>query len=191
MLRHSFTIVRHYATTPRTPFQVLSLPSTASTTEIKRRYKELAKTLHPDNPNGDRAKFQELVKAYELLIHPQHKAAYIKTGYGWGNQPSSGVPPGQRPPSYTNAPWAGPVYTTNTTFISLLAGLVVLVGSVNLFYFQSSHSTLLSAADRHHAQTRQNLQRARTEAKLFGNQRGVERVLNHRMRDLRPTNKED
>ncbi|KAI8887363.1 hypothetical protein K501DRAFT_283339 [Backusella circina FSU 941] len=152
----------------------------------------MAKTLHPDNPNGgDREKFQELVRAYELLVNPHHKAAFIKTGYGWGSGDTSSPPPGQRPPSYTNAPWAGPVYTTNTTFISLLAGLVVLVGSLNLFYFQSSHSTLLSAADRHHAQTRHDLQRARTEAKLFGNQRGVERVLNHRMRDLRPTNREE
>lgn len=35
--------------------------------EVKTRYRELAKQYHPDKPNGDKVKFQELVDEYSIL----------------------------------------------------------------------------------------------------------------------------
>lgn len=210
MSKCQYITKRLYATVKRkTPFEVLSLKNTASTAEIKARYKELAKSLHPDKkPSGDLAKFQELAQAYELLVDPNRRSYYLKSGYGWGS--SSGAtssttwpPPGQRPSSYTNAYWSeGSGYTgydnygttssdfhekyvKNTTFLSLLAGVVVAIGTLNLFYFQSSHASLLSAADQHHLKSSHDLKRARTEAKLFGNDPGVKRVMESRMKEFR------
>lgn len=73
--------------------------------------------------------------------------------------------------------------------MSLLAGVVVVIATANFFYFQSSHASMLSAADQHHFKSSQDLKRARTEARLFGNDRGVKRVIDNRMKQFR--NKED
>ncbi|CEP09494.1 hypothetical protein [Parasitella parasitica] len=168
--------------------------------EIKQKYRELAKQLHPDKKQtGDLAKFQELVQAYELLVDPNRRSYYIKSGYGWGsNAAHDRYPPGYRPASYTNAHWAGSpstsstLYTKNTTFISILAGIIVTIATANFFYFQTSHTTMLNAADQHHFKSSQDLKRARTEAKLFGNDRGVKRVIDSRMKQFRnKDNKEE
>ncbi|KAI8078201.1 DnaJ domain-containing protein [Gilbertella persicaria] len=188
--------IRLYSTIrQKTPFEVLSLSQSASTAEIKSKYKELAKTLHPDKKStGDLAKFQELVQAYELLVDPNKRSYYIKSGYGWGHSQGTNVPPpGHRPPSYTNAHWAEgppsshhePRYTNNATFMSILAGIVLTIATANIFYFQASHASLLSAADRHHFKSSNDLRRAREEARLFGNDRGVKRVIESRMKLFR------
>lgn len=44
---------------------VFGLPETATVDMIKSRYKELSKFYHPDMPNGDKDKFQEINNAYE------------------------------------------------------------------------------------------------------------------------------
>jgi hypothetical protein len=52
------------------PYKVLGLPTTATASEIKKKYHQLALQIHPDkNPNDPKAaaKFQELQKAYEAL----------------------------------------------------------------------------------------------------------------------------
>ncbi len=36
-------------------------------TDLKTRYRELSKLYHPDMPNGDAKKFDEISKAYKLL----------------------------------------------------------------------------------------------------------------------------
>ncbi len=36
-------------------------------TDLKARYRELSKLYHPDMPNGDAKKFDEVTKAYKLL----------------------------------------------------------------------------------------------------------------------------
>ncbi|KAI9486589.1 MAG: DnaJ domain-containing protein [Benjaminiella poitrasii] len=170
----------------RNPYEVLRLTESATQTEIKKRYKELAKELHPDKKTtGNLAKFQELVQAYEFLTASPHKRHYYHN-----NAP----PPGNRPPSYTNAYWYEPPltttkYTTNTTFLSILAGIVIAIGTLNLFYFQSSHGAFIDAANQHHRKSSEDLKRARTEAKLFGNDRGVKRVIETRMNLFR--NKKD
>ncbi|KAI9492723.1 DnaJ domain-containing protein, partial [Zychaea mexicana] len=66
-------------------FEILSLGTHASTQDIKKRYYELAKTLHPDTPTGNVDEFHQVVKAYELLSDPVRRKNYIQTGIGWGD----------------------------------------------------------------------------------------------------------
>lgn len=51
----------------RNPFEVLGVPSTATPSEIKAKYQELARIHHPDMPSGDPDKFREVHAAYQLL----------------------------------------------------------------------------------------------------------------------------
>ena len=55
-----------------THYQLLSLPPTATPEQIRRAYRTLAKTLHPDvNPSADAAKkFSKLAAAYQTLSNP-------------------------------------------------------------------------------------------------------------------------
>lgn len=51
------------------PFKVLGLARTASKAEVKSKYRELAKKLHPDNAeHGDNAQMEEVNRAYNLLL---------------------------------------------------------------------------------------------------------------------------
>ncbi|KAL4207840.1 hypothetical protein CU097_008282 [Rhizopus azygosporus] len=155
-------------------FEILNINRNASNAEIKKKYKELAKIYHPDNTRtGDIQKFQEIVKAYELLMKP--KAQPIQYYYA-------------QDPIYYQGKWSSHTNTRfvkNTTFMSLLAGCVLMISTVHFFYFQSSHANLRYAADQHHLRSTIDLKRARTEAKLFGNENGIKRVLNHRLNEFR------
>ncbi|KAF7729433.1 hypothetical protein EC973_004412 [Apophysomyces ossiformis] len=190
---------RGYATVKRSPYEILSLPRDASHATIKKRYYELAKSLHPDTQNGDLDKFREVVKAYEFLIDNGKRNTYLRTGYGWDIAMTGDPwrpPPGNRPASYTNAYWAqdDPSYkgewssytntrfTTNTTFISLLSAGIVAFSIGAVVVFNSSHSAMMNAADRHHIRTSHELEQARTQAQLFGNQHAVQRMLDRRMK---------
>ena len=46
----------------------LQLPRGASKGEVKARYFQLAKTLHPDNPSGSKAKFSRVTDIYQRLL---------------------------------------------------------------------------------------------------------------------------
>ncbi|KAI8971662.1 DnaJ domain-containing protein [Mycotypha africana] len=175
----------------RSPWEVLSLKETATTKEIRHQYLKLAKELHPDKRStGDAARFQELAEAYETLVNPQKRLLYNE--YARTAATMHTPPPGfYRPPSYTNAHWADEAKTSysgsaenfgnNTTIMSLLAGTIIFIATMNFFYFQSSHSAFMDAANEHHFKSTQDLKRARTEAKLFGNDRAVKRVIDQRM----------
>ena len=75
-------------------YDVLGVPKNASDDEIKKAYRKLAMTYHPDRNQGDAAKgaeekFKEAKEAYEMLSDPQKKAAYDQYGH-------AGVDPNMR-----------------------------------------------------------------------------------------------
>ena len=64
-------------------YGVLDVPRTASDEEIKKAYRKLAMTYHPDRNNGSKEaeeRFKELTEAYDVLRDPQKRAAYDRYG---------------------------------------------------------------------------------------------------------------
>lgn len=71
-------------------YEVLGVSREASQDEIKRAYRKLARTLHPDvNPSEEAAeRFKEVTHAYDVLSDPQSRAEYDRgptTGFGLGD----------------------------------------------------------------------------------------------------------
>ncbi|KAI9055026.1 hypothetical protein LZ554_002166 [Drepanopeziza brunnea f. sp. 'monogermtubi'] len=94
----------------------LELPPTAEVHEIKKQFKKLALTYHPDrNPGRESevtAKFQKIQSAHEVLIDPQERAKYDANkirpsryggqssgvrGNPWANAASAYPPPPKAP----------------------------------------------------------------------------------------------
>ena len=71
------------ATTKRDYYDVLGVGRTASSEEIKRSYRRLARQYHPDvnNEAGAEAKFKEINEAYEVLSDDRRRAAYDRFGH--------------------------------------------------------------------------------------------------------------
>ncbi len=61
-------------------YEVLGLTKGANANEIKKAYRKLAKTLHPDM-GGDENKFKEVSEAYEILSDADKKAKYDQYGH--------------------------------------------------------------------------------------------------------------
>jgi len=67
-------------------YKVLGLDKTASTEDIKKAYRKLARTHHPDlNPNNSEAvkKFQQINEANEVLSDPEKRKKYDQYGKDW------------------------------------------------------------------------------------------------------------
>ena len=63
-------------------YEVLGVSKTATDEEIKRAFRKLAKTYHPDNKQtGDEAKFKEVGEAYAILSDPQKRRQYDQFGH--------------------------------------------------------------------------------------------------------------
>ncbi|KAG5672388.1 hypothetical protein PVAND_002519 [Polypedilum vanderplanki] len=72
------------------PYKILGVDRKASLQEIKKAYKQLAKSWHPDkNPDNSEAekKFIEIKSAYELLSDPERRKAFDLHGITNENYP--------------------------------------------------------------------------------------------------------
>lgn len=65
-------------------YEVLGVNKDASSEDIKKSYRRLAREYHPDaNPGGEEAeaKFKEIKEAYDVLSDPQRRARYDRFGH--------------------------------------------------------------------------------------------------------------
>ncbi|OIP96478.1 molecular chaperone DnaJ [Candidatus Wirthbacteria bacterium CG2_30_54_11] len=74
-------------------YDVLGLSKTASQTEIKKAFRQLAIKHHPDKDGGDEAKFKEINEAYEVLSDPKKRTVYDQYGHA-ANPGAAGGPQG-------------------------------------------------------------------------------------------------
>ncbi|MDR0592198.1 MAG: DnaJ domain-containing protein [Bifidobacteriaceae bacterium] len=60
-------------------YKTLGVPKTADAAAVKKAYRKLARTLHPDHNPGDRAaeeRFKEVSEAYSVLSDPEQRQQY-------------------------------------------------------------------------------------------------------------------
>ncbi|MDO8586642.1 MAG: molecular chaperone DnaJ [Armatimonadota bacterium] len=65
-------------------YEVLGVPRSATSDEVKKAYRRLARTHHPDVNRHDKAaeeKFKEINEAYEILSDPQKRGVYDRFGH--------------------------------------------------------------------------------------------------------------
>lgn len=67
-----------------TLYEVLGVDATADTATIRKAYKTLASTHHPDK-GGDTATFQQIKAAYEVLSNAERRQRYDQTGEDIGS----------------------------------------------------------------------------------------------------------
>ncbi|PTY05038.1 molecular chaperone DnaJ [Verrucomicrobia bacterium LW23] len=74
-------------------YEILGVARTASQEDIKKAYRKLAFTYHPDKNPGDHTaeeKFKELGEAYEILSNADKRAAYDRYGHAAFSQGGGG-----------------------------------------------------------------------------------------------------
>jgi molecular chaperone DnaJ len=83
---------------PLDPYKTLGVEKTASEEEIRKAYKKLARTYHPDiDPSKDAAaKFQQVQQAYEILSDKQKRANFDQWGSADGPAFNPRTPPPRR-----------------------------------------------------------------------------------------------
>ena len=68
--------------TERSPYEVLNVNPKASDKEIKKQFRKLALTCHPDtNPDKDPSEFQSIQAAYEMICTPERRHSLHAYGY--------------------------------------------------------------------------------------------------------------
>ncbi|MGF1485763.1 MAG: DnaJ C-terminal domain-containing protein [Prochloraceae cyanobacterium] len=81
----------------RNYYEILMLPRNATSEEIKKAYRKLARQYHPDLNQGDKSaeqKFKDISEAYEILSDRTKRSQYDRYSSFWS--PSSSVPKNPR-----------------------------------------------------------------------------------------------
>ncbi len=71
-------------------YSILGVSKTASQDEIKKAYRKLAHTHHPDKQGGDEARFKEINEAYSVLGDSEKRRQYDQFGSSFGQGGFSG-----------------------------------------------------------------------------------------------------
>jgi curved DNA-binding protein len=76
-------------------YQVMGVAPDASSDDIKRAYRRLARKYHPDvsKETDAEVRFKELGEAYEVLKDPEKRAAYDRLGHNWKEGEEFRAPP--------------------------------------------------------------------------------------------------
>ena len=86
--------------TKRDYYEILGVSREASDAEIKKSYRRLARSHHPDANPGDHEaeeRFKELTEAYEVLSNPEARRAYDTYGHQVPRGAGAGGYPGADP----------------------------------------------------------------------------------------------
>lgn len=67
-------------------YKILGVEKNASAEEIKKAFKKLAMTHHPDRPGGSEAKFKEINEAYQVLSDQNKRERYDQFGSDFEQQ---------------------------------------------------------------------------------------------------------
>ncbi|KKU11768.1 MAG: Chaperone protein DnaJ, partial [Parcubacteria group bacterium GW2011_GWC2_45_7] len=67
-------------------YKVLGVEKNASAEEIKKAFKKLAMTHHPDRQGGNEAKFKEINEAYQVLSDQNKRERYNQFGSDFEQQ---------------------------------------------------------------------------------------------------------
>jgi curved DNA-binding protein len=89
----------------RNYYAILGVPKDATIEEIKKSYRKLARTYHPDMNPGDKTaeeKFKDVGEAYEVLSDAGKRAQYDQYSRFWKKSGFQGATPGAR--SWGNRP---------------------------------------------------------------------------------------
>ncbi|MGH2449897.1 MAG: DnaJ C-terminal domain-containing protein [Candidatus Limnocylindria bacterium] len=92
-------------------YKVLGVPKTATTADVKKAYRKLAREYHPDlnkSPEAER-RFKDVNEAHEVLSDPDKRRRYDELGPQWERfQRGGGQEPGGFQWVYTGTPGGSP-----------------------------------------------------------------------------------